>query len=377
MKFIVEKEKVIKQLSKLSNYLSSSVKNPILSNILLFINLKTLFFVVTDLNIEIKFSINLIKKDILKSGSITVNAVKLYEICNSFPKNSKLIISLKKKKLRISYLNSNVFLSTISSKHFPFIIKKFKYKYKFLVSSCLLKEIISSIYFAIGSQDIYYYLNGILIEYKNNNFYFVATDGHRMSVYKLISNFSFLLNKKNNFSVIISRKFIFELLKILTSISIENDVLFKISDYSIKLYFGGFIMYSRLINGSFPDYKNIYLFKNYECIVLDVFDFKNALLRSSIINDFLYNYVTFYIKKNILCVFSVNNNNDEIKESLFIDYHGLELEISFNVKYLLDILNSIKKSSKINFYFKNSYSIVKINSVDNIYIDHMIMPIKI
>ncbi len=379
MKFIVEKDKIIKPLSKLSSYLSYSVKNPILSNILLFIELDVLFFVVTDLDIEIKFSIKLKKKYIFEKGAVTVNANKLYEICNSFPKNSELIMNFVKKRFIVSCFKSVVFFSTMPSKNFPFITKKFKYKYKFFLSSILLKEIISSIYFAIGNQDIYYYLNGVFIEYKDNNFFFVATDGHRMSMYKLINNYVFLLKNKNkeDFSIIISRKFIIELFKILNIVSSENKILFKVSNYSIKLYFDNFVMYSRLINGSFPDYKNMFCFEDYKYIILDILNFKDSLLRSSIINDFSFNYVTLCIKKNILCIFSTNNNNDEIQEKLIIDYNDFELKISFNVKYLLDVLNSIKDSSKIYFYFKNSFSIVKINSINNIYISHMIMPIRV
>ncbi len=374
MKFFIKKEVILKPLSKLSNYLPFSTQNPIFSNVLISLKKDVLLFVITDLNVEISFTTSVLKQNIISCGVITVNIRKLYTLCKTFPKNSDLLFFLYNKRLKISYLSSVFYLSTITPSNFPFFDKNFKVKNKLIISSFLLKKIISSVCFAMSNQNIHHFLNGMLIE--NNKFcFFVTTDSYRMSVYQLKPKY-FIIKKKHNFCFILPKKLVFELFKFCLFIKHDEQILFKISVNKIQICINKYIIYSNLINGTFPNFNVIINIKDYYFVDFDGLIFKNAIIRSSIIVDDTFNYVTFVLKKNILKILTNNFNNDESVEKIIIN-NNINLKITFNIRYILDIINLIKESSFIRFYFKDKFSIVKFVDLKNIYINHMVMPIKI
>ncbi len=381
MKFIIKKKKLIKLLSKFNSFVSINPKNPILSNILLSLNKNFLFLTVTNLDIEIGYKLFLSKKNILNKGDITVNIRKLYDICKTFPKDSDLLFKLYNNKIKIFCLNSVLCLSILPSSDFPILNKnQFNFKYKFIIFSFLFKDIVNSIYFSIGNNDIHCYLNGMLIEYINDTFYFVTTDSYRLSIYKVCNNSNLIINfNKNNFFFILPKKLVVELYKLLDLFNENKKIILEINENIIKISFENFIIYSSLIDGDFPDYKKIlYLTKsNYNYIDLNIKDFRNSLLRSSIISSYSFNYVTLTLKKNILKIYSNNTFSDEIKDIICVNYIGNSFKINLNVKFILDILNVIKNSLKIRFYFKNSDSIIKIDDTKNKYIIYMVMPINL
>ncbi len=381
MKFIIKKKKLIKFLSKFNSCVSINPKNPILSNILLSLNKNFLFLMVTNLDIEIGYSLFLPSENILDVGDITVNIRKLYDICKTFPENSNLLFKSYNNKIKIFCLNSVLSLSILPSYDFPIINKnQFNFKYKFIIYSYLFKDIISSIYFSIGNNDIHCYLNGMLIEYIDNIFYFVTTDSYRLSIYKIYDNNDLIVKyTKSKFNFILPRKLVIELYKLLDLIKDNKKIIFEIDNNIVKINFDNFIIYSSLIDGDFPDYKNV-LDLTYNCynyIDLNIKDFKNSLLRSSIISSYSFNYVTLTFKKDLLKIYSNNTFSDEIKDIIYINNNNDFFKINLNVKFILDILNVIKDSSKIRFYFKNSNSIIKIDDIKNKYIIYMIMPIKL
>ncbi len=378
MKFIIERSKLIKLLSKLSGCILINNKNPILSNILLSLNKDYLFLTITNLDIEIGYNLYLPKKNILELGEITVNIRKLYDLCKTFPKDSNLYFKSYNNFIKIFYSKSILSLSILPTIDFPILNKnQFIFKYKFIMSSFLLKNIISSIYFSIGNNDIHCYLNGMLVEYINNFFFFVTTDSYRISIYKISCNF-FVNFKKKNFFFILSRKLVLILYKFLNFIKNDEKIILEIDKTIVKISFENFIIYSGLIDGIFPDYKKILkLTYNYNYLNINIEDFKNALLRSDIISSYSFNCVTLIFNKNILKIYSNNTFNDEIIENININYIGSKFKISLNVKFILDVLNSIKNSSKIRFFFKNYDSIIKIDNNKNKYIVYMIMPIKL
>ncbi len=379
MKFFIKKEKIFNVLSKLNTYVSISNKNIILTYVLIKLNDFVLNLVVTDLDIEINCYIKLDKKNVFSNGSLTVNLHNLYELFRTYHKDDLVFLNLYKNRLKLSCLKSVSLLNTLPVQQFPILDKNFSFNYKFSVSSNLLKKIIFSTYFSIGNQDIYYYLNGMLIEYnsKYGFFFFVTTDSYRISIYKLDVKYFFLVNKKKNFSLIISRKLIMELFKFLSFLDNQN-IFFEIGTNIVKIFFDNYIIYSSLINGSFPDYKNIILsIKDYFFVDINLFLFKNALLRSSVISSNLLNYVNLHFKKNCLILTSDDSNNNEIKEKILINYIGDNININLNIKFILDILNTIKNSDKIRIYFKDNNSIVKILNIDNKFVNYMIMPIQL
>ncbi len=377
MHFILKREKIVNLLSKLNIYIKNNIKDIILSNILIILVDKKLHLLVTNLNIEINYIINLSNKEFIKNGSITVNLNKFFQLCKNYPKESYIDINYYNKRLCISCLNIKSYLSTLSSNNFPILNKNILFDNNFIISSNIFKRIIYSIYFSMGNEDIYYYLSGMLIEYSNLILYFVTTDSYRMSIYKLKDNFDY--RQKKIFSIIISNDLVLELLKLLNDIDNKN-IYFSFNKSIIKIIFDNFIIYSNLIDGNFPDYKNIlYSFKKYLFVDIDILNFKNALIRNFVISNNVSNYVTLEFNKNQLLILANDNNNNEIRENIIIN-NDKNIQISLNIKYILDIvkcISNLNNNTKIRFFLKDSYSIIKIIDIENIYLIYMIMPIQL
>ncbi len=377
MKFFIKKKKIFNILSKLNTYINISNKNIILTYVLVKIDFNALSLKVTDLDIEINCKIKLSKKNIFSIGSFTVNLRNLYELFRTYLNEDIIFLNLYKNRLRLCCLNSISLLNTLPVLQFPIINKNFSFCNKFSISSYILKKIIFSIHFSMGDQDIYYYLNGMLIEYKNGFFFFVTTDSYRISIYKLSIKYFKLLSKKKNFSLIISKKLVVELFKFFDFLD-DKEVIFEVNFNMIRIIFNNYVIYGSLINGSFPDYSNIFLsFEDYFCVDLDLIIFKNALLRSLIISNNISNYVCLFFKNNCLILSSDDSNNNETKEKILIEYSGSNINLNLNIKFILDILNTIKNSSQIRIYFKDNNSIVKILNINDKYVNYMIMPIQL
>ncbi len=380
MKFFIKKKKIIKLLGKLNSCITINFKNPILSNILLLLKENCLYLTVTNLDIEINYNIILPKNSILEVGEITVNIRKFYDLCNTFSDESNLLIDVNNNLnlIRIICEKSILTLSGLSTKHFPLLEKNnLIFRYKFVFSINLLRNIIYNISFSISNNDIHNYLNGLLVEFYNNFFFFVTTDSYRLSIYKT-ADYSYLNIKNYNFNFILSRKLVLALYKFLDFIKIDSNIIFEVNKNLAKITFDNFVIYSSLIDGIFPDYKNILLMtKLYNYLIIDIKSFKSALLRSAIISSYTYSYVTLTFDKHCLKIYSNNSFSDEIIEKIYINYKGKKFKVHLNVKFILDVLNVVKNSSLIRFYFHKHNSVIKINDNKNLNILYIIMPLKL
>ncbi len=376
MKFIIEKEKLLEPLRQLSQYASNISRNLILFNILLILHDSWLTLVVTNLDVEITYKIQLSKKDIYQDGSITVNVRKLYELCRSFLNKSKISFYYNNNRLSIRCVNNISYFSVLSPEDFPLFQKIFTYHYQFVINSNLLKIIITSIYLSMSKDNISYHLNGIYIKYIENFFIFIATDGHRISFYKLYLVNIKIQNKNNFFSIVLSRKLVIELLKLIHYYD-DIQIVFEIYHDIIKIYFNEYTIYSKLMKGEYPDYNTLLLSSKYVFLDLDIFVLKQALLRMSIITSVLFNYVKLKITKNILYLSINSTDNNEIKEKIDILYNYSEIIICLNIQYLLDIVNIIKHNTIIRMYIKDNFSLVHIYDLNNPYLYNMIMPIQL
>ncbi|PPI88348.1 DNA polymerase III subunit beta [Candidatus Pantoea edessiphila] len=365
MKIIIEREKLIKPLQQISSLISSRPIKPIIGNILIEVNDKFLFLTATDLEIEMVTSID-IKSDQL--GSITVPGRKFLEICRSLPKGSLINIESKNNRMLISSGCSRFSLSTLSSENFP-NLDDWHIEVEFNLLQSNLKNLIELTKFSMGYQDIRHYLNGIMLETSDKKIRAVATDGHRLAT--CFIKIDYILP---NYSVIVPRKGVVELARLLNG---ENTNLkIQIGSNNIRVYTKEIVFTSRLIDGSFPDYKKV-LKNNYDKFLdIDCILLKQALSRSAIISCEKFKGVRLNITKNQLKITSNNSNNEESEEILEIGYHGDELEICFNVFYVIDILN-VLKCEEVRLSFIDSISRIHIEDIKNPFASYIVMPIRI
>ncbi|WP_339044965.1 DNA polymerase III subunit beta [Candidatus Zinderia endosymbiont of Aphrophora alni] len=368
MKLIIKKKDIlIKILQIITRILEKKQTLPILENVLIKSIKKKLFFLSTNINIQIITYIKLEEEN--NNLYITVNGKKLLNILKSFSKNKNIFLKIKNKKLILKSKNSKFSLQIINPKNFP-IIKEIKnFNFKFKITQKKLKKLFNMVYFAMAQQDIRPYLNGVLLKIKNNKIYTVATDGYRLAIYKEKINNN--LFKK---SIIIPKKTIIQLQYLLKDI--DSLVKIKIYENKIKFIFLKIKLISKLIKGKYPDYKSI-IPNNKILIIINRKKLLKSLERISILTSENFQGVQWIIKNNFLKLFSINSLQETSEEIINIKYIGKTLKIGFNINFLLDVLNNLN-SKEINFFLnKNINSSILINIPNKKKFFYIIMPMYI
>ena len=198
-----------------------------------------------------------------------------------------------------------------------------------------LKRLIEATQFSMAHQDVRYYLNGMLFETEGEELRTVATDGHRPAVCSMPIG-----QQLPSHSVIVPRKGVMELVRLLDGG--DSLLQLQIGSNNIRAHVGDFIFTSKLVDGRFPDYRRV-LPKNPDKTLEAGCDLlKQAFARAAILSNEKFRGVRLYVSQNQLKITANNPEQEEAEEILDVSYDGAEMEIGFNVSYVLDVLNALK-----------------------------------
>ena len=366
MKFIAEKAQIVDSLQNAAAVAERRQTIPILANL----RLKTvdgkLEVTATDLEIQIKTFSDLI--EIEEEGETTVSARKMSELCRSLPEGENVNFSLSNGKLTVSSSNFHADFATISSDDFP-EIEINEEQTPITVESSVLKRLLSKTSFSMASQDVRYYLNGMLLEIEGNKINGVATDGHRLAFSSATTNAADLEVRN-----ILPRKAVLELSKLLSPNEGTVELLIGASYVDVRSENLSFS--SKLIDGKYPDYNKV--FPTGEPLPLEISKeiLQSALSRASVLSNEKYRGVRFQLSQNKLKLTANNPEQESAEEEVDVIYKGSDLEVGFNIGYLLDVLNSIESETvSFEFYGEDSSCIIKEqNSEDDVYV---IMPMRL
>ena len=252
MKFEISRSDIFKCISHLQGIVDKKNTLPILSNILIEAKDNSLTLSSTDMDISIIEKINC---NIMEEGSTTINSQIIYDIVRKLNDNSNIeIISNNGKLLTLRADGSRFSLACLPKEDFP-IIDMSNEGTTIKINSQVLFKLIDKTKFAISNEETRYFLNGLYFTIFNENnltnVTLVGTDGHRLAK----SSFQIDQNIEEIPGVIIPKKTINELSKLLSDIDTEIDIV--ISSNKIIFYINNLIFISKLIDGSFPDYKRV------------------------------------------------------------------------------------------------------------------------
>ncbi len=336
MKFNINRDSLLPALQQLSGVIDRRQSLPILSNLLFVFSKQTLTITASDMEVELVVSLSV---DTDVELEITLPARKLLDICKALPVGSELEIGINKDKALIKSGKSRFTLATLPAQEYP-VIDFSETDGQFKISQKQLEKLMENTQFAMAQQDVRYYLNGLLIEISRNSFRCVATDGHRLALdeTKIDTGVNDLLQ------IIVPRKGISELLRLLEQDDSEAEIL--ISKNHIRIQKPRFCFTSKLIDGRFPEYKRVIPEISQTSVIADREELRNSLTRASILSNEKYRGVRIILAENSLRALAHNPEQEEAEEELDVVYQGGEMEIGFNVSYLLDAL-AIIKSEKV------------------------------
>lgn len=331
MKFETLRDNLLSPVQAVVGVVEKRQTMPILANLLLAVSDGGLAVTATDMEVELVSSVNV---DVKEKGEVTVPARKMLDICRALPEGAKLAVSLDKGKLTLRSGHSRFSLATLPAADFP-VVEDIKTQRSFRVSQAKLRNLLARTAFSMAQQDVRYYLNGLLLEVDEQYLRAVATDGHRLALCDLKAQFA--VNGLQQ--VVVPRKSVLELQRLLGER--EDEVLVELGANHVRVSSDGIRLTSKLIDGRFPEYERVVPKGGDKIMIASRAELYEALHRAAILSNEKYRGVRLQLAAKNLKVLAHNPEQEEAEDEIEIQYQGTELEIGFNVSYLLEALSAL------------------------------------
>lgn len=339
---------------------------PILSNILLEKKAGKLTLLATDLELQISTQLD------AQSGedfAITIAARKLFDIVRALPDSAKVKLDTKDSQVVVSAGKSRFTLQTLPAADFPRVETGAGLGEAIRLPQKTLKRLLQLVQFAMASQDIRYYLNGMLLVLEGKQLRVVATDGHRLSYAE-----TELEMDAGAREVIIPRKTVVELSKLLADV--DDPVELRIGANQVTITLPGTELVTKVVDGKFPDYQRViplnqprHLKANRQTVI-------QALQRAAILSNEKFRGVRLVMSENTLGIVCNNNEQEEAADEIEVNFNGEPLDMGFNVTYLLDGLGAVN-SEEITLSLGDANSSMLLTSEGEAGFKYVVMPMRI
>lgn len=339
---------------------------PILANIHLQSSQGVLTLTATDLEIELTTQI---EASINEEFQTTLPARKLLDITKALVNGTDIQFNFGDNQVEIVSGRSRFTLATLPATDFP-SLDKFSEEYSFTIPQDQLKALLDKTSFAMGHQDVRFYLNGLLMEINTHSIKLVGTDGHRLALCE------FATEQGNEFErkIIIPRKGVLELSKLLESdASLLRIVL---SQNHVRVIAGKMIFTSKLIEGTFPNYYRVIPAESNKIMEVNREALKQAMNRIAILSNEKYRGIQLRVSTGNLSMHANNPDHEEAEESLEVVYSEEALDIGFNVTYMIDAL-SVLDTENVHIKFKDNGSSCIITEPEDSSSLFVVMPMRL
>lgn len=330
MKIKIQKERFVSAIQTVQNVVSARSSLPILANMLLIAQNNSLKLIATDLDIGISC---VIPVDIQEPGTITVPSKRFGDIIRELPGDSAVVTSKKNNTVTIETESCQFKIMGLPAEEFP-KLPEFKDREMIKLEQATLKDMLRLTSFAVSSDESRYVLNGILVNIQRNNITLVATDGKRLA----ITNKKLPDSTDRDINIIIPIKTIQELNRNLQE---DGELSFIVGQNQILFDLGNITIISRLIEGEFPDYRQVIPPISEFKMRVNREEFLLAAKRAALLTTPDYQAVKLEVFKDKLVISKSTPDVGESSESLPINYKGKEVVIGFNPNYLMDVLKNL------------------------------------
>lgn len=368
MKFTATREQILQPLQGVIGVVERKQTMPILANVLIAARgsgTGRVSITGTDLEVELVASGD---ATVQQPGDVTVPGRKLLEIIRALPDKTQVTLTTDGDKVKVSGGRSRFVLSSLPASEFP-MVEEISAQQALAVPQAELKRLIEKTHFSMAQQDVRYYLNGTLLEADGSTLRAVATDGHRLAIAEAtLASVARIAQQ-----VIVPRKGILELQRILGS---EGEVQLSIGTNHVRATIGDVRFTSKLIDGKFPEYGRVIPAKPTKIVTAERDVLRQALHRTAILSNEKYRGVRLTVAAGLLSVQAHNPEQEEAEDSVEVSYQGDEVEIGFNVTYLLDALSAVDGET-VEIGLTDSNSSCLIRSPGTTSARYVVMPMRL
>jgi DNA polymerase III subunit beta len=331
MKFIVSSKQLLSQLQVLGGVINSSNTMPILDNFLFELSGSRLTLTASDLETTMSSTID-VESD--SDGALALPARLLLDTLKTFPEqpltfvledNNTIEISSEQGKYALAYANANEFPKAVALED----------PSKTILTAEVLSTAISKTIFAAGNDDLRPVMSGVFFQFTPEGLTFVATDAHKLVKYSREDITSdevaeFIMPKKP-----------LNLLKNILS-TIDCDVSIEYNNSNAKFSFEDTVLVCRLIDGKYPNYEAVIPKENPNVLTVDKSQFQNSVRRVSIFSNKTTHQIRLKIAGAELNISAEDIDfSNKAEERLTCDFQGDDMQIGFNSRFLLEMLNNL------------------------------------
>jgi DNA polymerase-3 subunit beta len=331
MKFIVSSSLLYKEIQVLGGIINSSNTLPILDNFLFEINNNKLVLSSSDLESTMTSQIEI---ESTSTDKIAISAKLLTDILKTFSEQPLTFIKTDNNTIEISASNGKYSLAYLNGDEFPKQVEILD-AHETVINGSDLGNAINSTIFASGTDDLRPVMSGVFFQFNSESLKFVATDAHKLvkfetTEYTASEVSEFIMPKKP--------------LQILKGIlqTVDSDLTIQHNDSNAKFIFDKSSITCRLIDGKFPNYEAVIPKDNPNVLTIDRQLFLNSARRVSIFSNKTTNQVRLKLAGSLLNIsaedFDFSNKADE---NLECQYSGDDIQIGFNSKFLIEMLNNL------------------------------------
>lgn len=366
MKTTIKREDILAPLQKVIGAVERRQTLPILGNVLMKSTGGDMTLTATDLEIEM---VARIVSEGVDEFQTTIPARKLLDICKALPDSAEIKFAIEENRVSLTSARSRFSLASLPAKDFPGL-DEIEAQQSFSISQNQLKSLFDKTSFAMAQQDVRYYLNGILMEITAGAIKLVATDGHRLALSEIKMN----TGVDDDRQIIIPRKAVLELSRLLESG--DNPANCVLSQNHLRVETNSLVFTTKLIDGKFPDYQRVIPVDGNKTMEVNRETLKDSMSRIAILSNEKYRGIRLTLSSGNLSIQANNPDQEEAEEELQVDYAETDMEIGFNVTYLIDVLN-VLNSEKVQIKLKDSNSSAIISDSQDDTSLYVVMPMRL
>lgn len=367
MKFTCKQQPLLKALNIVSKAITTRTTMPILKGILINIEGEKLTLASSDLDLSIEKTVEV---EDTQNGATVVQAKLFMDIIRKLPNEDILIEEQEDNIILIKGSTSEFKIIGLPADEFP-AIQDIEGEYEqFSFDKQVLKDMIRKTSFAASIDESKGVIIGILMELKQNALNMVALDGFRMAVVR--EEIENTAEKK----IIIAARIMNEIVKIISETEDEGDMALFLGEKKAIARLDGTKVAMRLLEGEFIKYKEI-IPKEHKCKVRvakgELFD---SIERASLFaREGKNNLIKFSIQDGLIVITS-RSEEGNVREEVYTSKEGIDLDIGFNSKYVLDVLKAID-DEEITIEFNASVNPCLVKPVEGNQYEYLILPVRI
>lgn len=356
MRFAIARQDLDKAIQKVLAVVSPKTTLPVLANLLMEVDEKagTVSLTATDLDMTVTTRVD---AEVSEGGGVTLPAKRFAEIVREL-RDADIEMSAEAEEISIQSGKSKFRIVGIPTDEFPTLPKSDPAS-AFSVDGDLLARMVDKVTFCVSRDETRPSLNGAYWEFAADSMGMTATDGHRLATFKVEGEFKSIAGK----SMIVPPKALGHAVRIIGAES-DGNVGVSVHENHVAFFVGSTIINSRLIEGPFPNYRQVIPKDNDKELTIGREELIGGVRRVAVLADALTHQVRLTIgKKKVELVVSTPDVG-EAKEEVAAKYSSEKMEVGYNANYLLDVLRHID-GERVKFLLSGPVGAAVVSAVES------------